>query len=200
MIGLIRGTLSFRDSDEVIVETAGVGYRVAVSPDTSAALGELGQDVLLHIHHHIRDDAQTLYGFDTSDKRRVFEGLISAHGVGPAMGMAILSIYGPSELAGILASDDIDALCLVPGVGKKTAARLLVELKSRLDIGDVTTAVASGQAAGEQPADARSVVRQALSELGYSAEEIRSTIAALPAGDDSSILLKAALQHLASGT
>ena len=199
MIGLLQGTLALRDSDEVIVETAGVGYRVAVSPDTSATLGELGQEVLLHIHHHIREDAQTLYGFDTPHKRQVFEGLISAHGVGPAMGMAILSIYGPSELAGILATDDIDALCLVPGVGKKTAARLLVELKSRLDIGDVTTAVASGQPAGERPADARSVVRQALGELGYSAEEVRGAIAALPPGDDSSALLKAALQHLASG-
>ena len=199
MIGLLRGTLALRDSDEVIVETAGVGYRVAVSPDTSASLGELGQDVLLHIHHHIREDAQTLYGFDSPHKRQVFEGLISAHGVGPAMAMAILSIYGPSELAGILASDDIDALCLVPGVGKKTAARLLVELKARLDIGDVTTAVASDQRASEQPPDARSVVRQALGELGYSAEEVRGAIAALPPDGDSSALLKAALRHLASG-
>ena len=199
MIGLLRGTLALRDPDEVIVETAGVGYRVAVSPDTSAALGELGHDVLLHIHHHIREDAQTLYGFDTPEKRRVFEGLISAHGVGPAMGMAIMSVFGPSELAGILATDDINALCLVPGVGKKTAARLLVELKSRLDIGDVTTAVASGQPVGEQATDARSVVRRALGELGYSAEEIRGAIAALPPGDDSSALLKAALRNLASG-
>ncbi|MCY3910509.1 MAG: Holliday junction branch migration protein RuvA, partial [bacterium] len=88
--------------------------------------------------------------------------------------------------------------CLVPGVGKKTAARLLVELKSRLDIGDVTTAVASGEPA-DGPADARSVVRQALGELGYSAEEVRGAIAALPPDGDSSALLKAALQHLASG-
>ena len=198
MIGLLRGTLALRDSDEVIVETAGVGYRVAVSPDTSATLGELGHDVLLHVHHHIREDAQTLYGFDTPDKRRVFEGLISAHGVGPAMGMAIMSIYGPSELAGILATDDIDALCLVPGVGKKTAARLLVELKSRLDIGDVTTSVAADHSTGEQQADARSVVRQALGELGYSAEEVRGAIATLPPEGDSSALLKAALRHLAT--
>ena len=199
MIGLLRGTLALRDPDEVIVETAGVGYRVAVSPDTSAALGELGHEVLLHIHHHIREDAQTLYGFDTAEKRRVFEGLISAHGVGPAMGMAIMSVFGPAELAGILATDDINALCLVPGVGKKTAARLLVELKSRLDIGDVTSAVATDQPAGEQQADARSVVRQALAELGYSAEEIRGAIATLPPGEDSSALLKAALRNLASG-
>ncbi|MCY4273085.1 MAG: Holliday junction branch migration protein RuvA [bacterium] len=199
MIGLLRGTLALRDSDEVIVETAGIGYRVAVSPDTSAALGEPGQQVLLHIHHHIRDDAQTLYGFETPDRRRVFEGLISAHGVGPAMGMAILSVYGPSELAGILATDDIDALCLIPGVGKKTAARLLMELKSRLDIGDATSAVSAGQPSGPAPADPRGVVRQALGELGYTTEEIRGAIAALPEDGDSSALLKEALRHLASG-
>ncbi|WP_419925917.1 Holliday junction branch migration protein RuvA [Candidatus Poriferisocius sp.] len=199
MIGLLRGTLALRDHDEVIVEAAGVGYRVTVAPETSASLGELGQEVLLHTHHHIREDAQTLYGFDTPDKRRVFEGLISAHGVGPSMGMAIMSVFGPAELAGILATDDINALCLVPGVGKKTAARLLVELKSRLDIGDVTSALASDRPEGEQPSDARNVVRQALAELGYSAEEIRAAIAALPPGDNSSALLKEALRHLASG-
>jgi len=199
VIGLLRGTLALRDSDEVIVEAAGVGYRVTVSPDTSAAMGELGRDVVLHIHHHIRDGAQALYGFEAPDERRVFEGLISAHGVGPAMGMAILSIYGPSELAGILAADDIDALCAVPGVGRKTAARLLVELKSRLDIGDVASAVASGRPPGPAPADPRSVVRQALGELGYSAEEVRGAVAALPADGDSGALLTEALRPLACG-
>lgn len=182
-----------------MVETAGIGYRVTVSPDTAAQLGEIGQEVLLHIHHHIREDAQTLFGFRGPEERRIFEGLISAHGVGPALGMAILSVHNPAELAGILASDDIDALCLVPGVGKKTAARLLVELKARLDIGDVTTTVASGEP-GEGPADARSEVRQALAELGYSAEEIRDAISSLPAGEDAAELLKAALQRLATRT
>ena len=198
MIGLLRGTLALRDGDEVIVEIAGIGYRVTVSPDTAVGLGEPGREAVLHIHHHIREDAQILYGFPSHEERRIFEGLISAHGVGPALAMAILSVHSPAELAGILASDDIDALCLVPGVGKKTAARLLVELKSRLDIGDVTTAVASGEPA-DGPADARSVVRQALGELGYSAEEVRGAVAALPPEGDSSVLLKAALRHLASG-
>ena len=197
MIGLLRGTLVLRDSDEVIVETAGVGYRVTVSPDTATTLGEPGREVVLHIHHHIREDAQTLFGFPTPDERRVFEGLISAHGVGPALGMSILSVHPPAALVAILSTDDIDALCLVPGVGKKTATRLLVELKARLDIGDVTTAVASGEPA-DGPADARSEVRQALAELGYSAEEVRDAISSLPAGEDPADLLKAALQRLAT--
>ena len=189
--------LALRDGDEAIVEVAGIGYRVTVSPDTAAGLGEPGQDVLLHIHHHIREDAQTLYGFTTPEERRTFEALLSAHGVGPALGLAILSVHRPAALAAILSTDDIDALCLIPGVGKKTATRLLVELKSRLDIGDVTTAVASSEPSGE-PADARSEVRQALAELGYSAEEVRYAISTLPAGDDAADLLKAALQRLAT--
>ena len=197
MIGLLRGTLALRDRDEVIVEIAGVGYRVTVSPDTAAGLGEPGHEVLLHIHHHIREDAQTLYGFGTPEDRRTFEALLSAHGVGPALGMAILSVHRPAALAAILATDDIDALCLIPGVGKKTATRLLVELKSRLDIGDVTTAVASSGPSGG-PLDARSEVRQALAELGYSAEEVRNAIQSLPAGEDPAELLKSALQHLAA--
>jgi len=197
VIGLLRGTLALRDGDEVMVEIAGIGYRVTVSPDTAVGLGEPGREAVLHIHHHVREDAQILYGFPSHEERRIFEGLISAHGVGPALAMAILSVHSPAELAGILASDDLDALCLVPGVGKKTATRLLVELKSRLDIGDVTTAVASGEPA-DGPADARSEVRQALAELGYGAEEVRDAISSLPPGDDSGELLKAALQRLAT--
>jgi len=199
VIGLLRGTLALRDGDEVMVETAGVGYRVTVSPDTAAGLGEPGREAVLHIHHHIREDAQTLYGFPSHEERRIFEGLISAHGVGPALAMAILSVHSPVELAGILASDDIDALCLVPGVGKKTAARLLVELKARLDIGDVTTAVASGEPV-DGPADARSEVRQALAELGYGVDEVRDAISSLPAGEDAADLLKTALRRLATRT
>jgi len=97
-----------------------------VAPDTAAALGEPGSEVFLHVHHHRREDAETLFGFPTSRDRMVFESLLSAHGVGPALAMAILAVHPPTELARVLVDDDLDALCLVPGVGKKTAARLLV--------------------------------------------------------------------------
>ena len=84
-----------------------------------------------------REDHQTLYGFTTIDDRRVFEILISTHGVGPALALAILSVHSPTGLRSVLATDDVASLCLVPGVGRKTAARLLVELKSRLDLPDI---------------------------------------------------------------
>ncbi|MSW30025.1 MAG: Holliday junction branch migration protein RuvA, partial [Actinobacteria bacterium] len=135
MIGSVRGTLLERlPSGEVLVEVSGIGYRVIVAPSTAASLGETGTKVFLHTHHHRREDAETLYGFISSEQRMVFEALLSAHGVGPAMALGIMSVHSPSALVRVLANDDIDALCLVPGVGKKTAARLLIELKSKLDI------------------------------------------------------------------
>ena len=119
---------------------AGVGYRVIVSPTTAVSLGEVGEEVFCWVHHHQREDAVTLYGFATKDERLCFEALLGAHGVGPALALAILSIHSPMALARILAEDDLGALCLVPGVGKKTAARLLLDLKSRLSIPDLGAA------------------------------------------------------------
>ncbi len=197
MIRFIRGTLASRDEGEVVVEAGGVGYQVMVSPNTSTGLGGPGDEVLVHTYHHIREEAQTLYGFRTPEERRVFEEVISVHGVGPALGLAILSVFGPLELSDILTRDDVDALCLVPGVGKKTATRLLMELKSRLDLGDVV-AVGPSPVPADGPPDARNEVRLALAELGYTTEEIRGAIRSLPDGDDPSALLKAALRHMAT--
>ena len=145
MIGSLRGVLLERWSDgEVLVEVAGVGYRVTVAPATSVDLGETGREVFLHIHHHRREDAETLYGFLRADERLAFEALLGAHGVGPSLALAILSVHPPAALQRVLAADDLDALCLVPGVGKKTAARLLVELKSRLDVPGLDAAAVAG--------------------------------------------------------
>lgn len=210
MIGSLRGELLDRGANEVMVEVAGVGYRVVTSPTTAIGLGDVGDEAFVWVHHHVREDAETLYGFATRDERLTFEALIGAHGVGPALALAILSIHAPGELARILLEDDVAALCLVPGVGKKTAARLLVELKSRLHIplGDLAAvaAAAGGNGAGAagagavSPVDsARSDVRAALAGLGYSADEIRSATAELPADGDAAELLRLALAHLARG-
>ena len=136
MIGSVRGDLLDRTDAELLVEVNGIGYRVSVTPATVHEGGELGSPVFLHVHHHRREDAETLYGFGSIEERRVFETLIGTHGVGPALGLAILSVHSPLGLRQVLATDDVAALCLVPGVGKKTAARLLVELKSRLAVPD----------------------------------------------------------------
>jgi Holliday junction DNA helicase RuvA len=193
MIGSLRGDLLDRTlSGEVLVEVGGVGYRVVVSPSTAVAVGDIGDSVFLHVHHHIREDAQTLYGFTTRDERIAFEALLTAHGVGPALALAILSVHPPASLARVLADDDLGALCLVPGVGKKTAQRLLVELKSRLDVPDLETPSSSAPAGST-----RSDVHEALSGLGYGPDEIRSALRDLPADGDPSEQLKAALARLA---
>ena len=130
----------------------------------------------------------------------MFETLIGTHGVGPSLGLAILSVHSPLGLRHVLATDDVAALCMVPGVGKKTAARLLVELKSRLAMpdGDQSSAgvLSGGGAAG--PASVRGDVRDALSALGYGADEIGRALAELPDDGESSDLLRVALQRLAA--
>ena len=181
MIGSLRGRLLHRGAGEVVLEVGGIGYVVVVSPTTVVALGEVGDEAFVWVHHHVREDAETLYGFSTRDEKVTFEALLGAHGVGPSMALAILSVHAPAALVRILADDDVAALCLVPGVGKKTAARLLVELKSRLDVPDtgVVPAVAGGGLASAGPATAVTDVRDALVGLGYSADEIRTATADL---------------------
>jgi Holliday junction DNA helicase RuvA len=199
VIGSLRGILLDRAGGEVTIEVLGVGYRVQVSPTTAVSLGDLGDEVFCWVHLHQRDEAPTLYGFMAIDERRCFEALLGAHGVGPALALAILSIHNPIALARILAEDDLGALCLVPGVGKKTAARLLIDLKSRLsvpDLGDGLTAPV-GAASSAPGSGARGDVRVALSGLGYTDAEIREVMADLPDDGDAGLLLKDALQRLA---
>lgn len=205
MIGSLRGRLLHRASDEVLVEVAGVGYRCSVSPSTVLALGAVGDEVFVHVHHHVREDAQTLYGFAALDERVAFEALLGAHGVGPALALAILSVHSPDALRRALADDDVAALCLVPGVGRKTAARLLVELKSRLDVPDLDpagTAIAAhahGNGNGSAPPTPRAEVRDALAGLGYGPDEVRDALAALPDDvADPAALLRTALRSLAT--
>lgn len=201
MIGSLRGRLLDRGPDgELLVEAAGVGYRVSVTPSTAISIGEIDGEVFVHTHHAVREDSETLYGFATIHERRIFESLISAHGVGPALGLAILSVHGPDALRRAVAEDDVAALCLVPGVGKKTAARLVMELKSKLDLPDADVVVlADGGEPAAAGGGARSDVRTALEGLGYAPEEIHAVLFDLPADGESSDLLKDALRQLASG-
>jgi Holliday junction DNA helicase RuvA len=192
VIGRLRGMLVHRSArGEVVVDVAGVGYRVSVSPATAVALGSVGDDVVVHTHLHVREDALTLFGFATAEARDCFESLLGAHGVGPGLALAILSVHGPAELRRVVFEGDLDSLTLVPGVGRKTAARLLLELKSRLDVPD-----AAGAAAGTAPGSSRAEVRAALAALGYQPEEVRQAMGELPADGDLQTLVRTALQTL----
>lgn len=190
MIGSLRGTVLERSADgTVLVEVGGVGYCVHVSPRTLAEL-EPTSPAFLYVHHHIREDAQTLYGFLHRDERSTFATLIATHGVGPTLALGILSTHSPAALVDIVASADVAALTLVPGVGKKTAERLLVELKSRLQVPVLTNEANSGDHA------TASDVREALIGLGYTEGEIREALRAVDARSDSATMLREALRVL----
>lgn len=199
MIGSLRGRLLDRALDaELLIEVAGVGYRVRTTPAAAAALGEIGAEVFLHVHHAVRAEDEALYGFAAITERRLFETLITTQGVGPALALAIMSVHDLAALRDAVAADDVAALCLVPGIGKKTAVRLLVELKSRLDLPGADVPPGEGAAGGPGPGpDVRADLRSALEGLGYGAEEIRAALAELPAAGDRGELLRTALRRLA---
>lgn len=193
MIGSVRGTVLERSATgEVLVEVGGVGYRCLVPLGTVPTCAP-GSQAFLFTHLHVREDAMTLYGFPTRDERDTFEVLIGASGVGPKLALAILSVHPPAALRRALAEDDLDALCAVPGVGKRTAQKLMVDLKARLELPDVDLVDATGN--GAPPA--RAEVRAALTELGYAPEEVRAALADLPADGGVEDLLRAALKRLA---
>lgn len=195
MIGSLRGTLLARTAEaELVVEVGGVGYRVSVTTATAAGVGATGSAVFLHVHTHVREDAIVLYGFAHDDERRCFEALLGAHGVGPALALAVLSALSPAALSTAVLEDDVETLCSVPGVGRKTAARLLIDLKSRLELPDFSAAPAP--VGGGPPA--RAEARAALAELGYSPEEIRAALDGVREDVGVEELLRLALRELAA--
>lgn len=192
MIGSVRGSvLECNPAGEVLVEVGGVGYRCLVPLGAVPSLRP-GSPAFLFTHLHVREDAMTLYGFPTRDERDTFEVLIGASGVGPKLALAVLSVHPPMALRHALADDDVDALCVVPGVGKRTAQKLMVDLKARLGVPDVDLVGDS-----ETAPSARAEVRAALSELGYGPDEVRAVLTDLPADGAVEELLRAALKRLA---
>jgi Holliday junction DNA helicase RuvA len=191
MIGSLRGEILERDlGGSVLIEVNGIGYVVHVSQRALAEL-EPSTSAFLYVHHHIREADQQLYGFLTREERSTFQTLIAVHNVGPALGMAIIATHPPAALVDIVASQDVAALTLVPGVGKKTAERLLVELKSRLSV-----PVLDGVGARAPGGNAVSDVREALVGLGYADAEIRDTLRELSSSEDAATLLRDALKAL----
>jgi Holliday junction DNA helicase RuvA len=191
MIGSLRGTVLERFTPStVLIEVAGVGYLCSVTTSTFAEL-EPTVSVFLHVHHHIREDTQTLFGFSSRVERDTFNILIATHGIGPAMAMAILSTYSPTALVTVVTSGDTQALTVVPGVGKKTAERLMIELKSRLNLEGISAVDAYGSVQS-----AAADVREALTALGYGPEEIREAMRQLTTADDTETMLRDALAML----
>jgi len=192
MIGSLRGRVLERLSDStVLVETAGVGYVVNVTPRTLAEL-EPTTEAFLHVHHHVREDAETLFGFLDRDERRIFGQLIETTGIGPVLAMSILATHSPRMLVDLVVSGDVAGLTAVPGVGKKTAERLLLELKDRLNLPTIDEPRPVGDRAGGGVSD----VRDALAGLGYDESEIRAVLREITITADAAAMLREALSML----
>ncbi len=173
MIGSVAGKLVETYPDGALVDVNGVGYRVHSPASVIARLPGAGERVRLYTHLHVREDALTLFGFTTAEERDLFEVLIGVNGIGPKGGLAVLSVYAPDALRRAILGEDVDALTLIPGVGKKTASRMILELKEKIGAGDADLVPLAGSPAVKQ---ALSEVRAALIQLGYSTTEAREAI------------------------
>lgn len=200
MIGALRGSVIEleRNGDgaaELVIDVQGVGYRVSVTGRQAAAIASRGaEEIQLSIHTHVREGAIQLFGFPDSAERRTFELLLGAHGVGPTLALGILGVLTPQALLQAIASADLESLMLVPGVGRKTAQRLQLELAQRLEVTPLPPIGLDGALGGSS---SQREVHEALASLGYTAEEIRAAVERLPSEGSVEDLLRQALGALA---
>ena len=192
MIASIRGILTVTSADSVVVDVQGVGYLVFMPTPVIHTLGPIGSEVLLYTHLHVREDALVLYGFESPEQRAFFETLINVSGVGPRMALGLLSAAPLDQLQHAIVSENMTLLSRVPGIGKKTAARLVLELKGKFD----TKIVPFPGAATPAGATLNTELIEILTNLGYSSLEAQSAVASLPADapDDLEERLRLALR------
>jgi holliday junction DNA helicase RuvA len=168
MIAMVSGTVAVRRADHVVVDCGGVGYRLAVSAETLRHVPAVGKGVLLHTHLVVRDDALALYGFATEEERELFLMLLAVQSVGPKVALAVLSGGPPRDLLAALAAGDTARLQAAPGVGKRTAERIIVELREKVGASAAVPAVLSAV----RSEDPRALARDGLLGLGYSTVEV----------------------------
>jgi Holliday junction DNA helicase RuvA len=189
MIGRIRGTLVDKSLESVVLDVGGVGYSIAVTPRSLAELPGIGEEAVLHTHLHVREDQLALFGFGSIEERDLFDLLLGISGIGPKVALAILATLSPDELRSAVFADDTAALIAVPGIGKRSAQKLMLELRPKMDILDETST-------GTGPLVE---AREALEGLGYAPDEIRGTLSALPSDLPVEELIKQSLQELGRG-
>ncbi len=167
MIAFLRGTLLEKHPNQAIVDTGGVGYDVQIPVSTFSSLPDAGAEVRLRIHTHVREDALLLYGFLTSEEKAIFEKLIAVSGIGPKLAITVLSGLNTSDLVTAIRNSQVDQLVRIPGVGKKTAERMVLELKDKLDsIGVVAAAATATGKSAPALSDVEQDVLSALVNLG----------------------------------
>jgi Holliday junction DNA helicase RuvA len=186
MIALVSGDVAVRRADHVVVSCGGVGYRLAVSGETLRQVPAVGHPVTLHTHLVVRDDALALYGFATEEERDLFLMLLGVQAVGPKVALAVLSGAPPRALLGAVAAGDVATLQATPGVGKRTAERIVVELREK--VGPVLDEAAITVSRGNDP---RELAREALLGLGYTAAEIDELLAGAAPGSTEEMIAHA---------
>lgn len=174
MISFLSGTVRDKSPDRVTIDVSGVGYDVLVPSATLSEIPAVGKSTGVFTRLQVRDDALVLYGFATADERDLFDTLVKVNGVGPKFALAILSVLTPDALRRAVIAGDVDALTIVPGIGKKVAGRLVLDLKDKLGAGDAAT---------DAPAGPMGEVRDALLALGLTPQEAREAMAGLANGN-----------------
>ncbi|MGH2750330.1 MAG: Holliday junction branch migration protein RuvA [Actinomycetota bacterium] len=192
MIGFLHGKVAGRTSDGCLVDVNGVGYRVVCSTRTLGAMPPEDRPVKLFTHTHVREEALALFGFASEAEQRIFELLIGANGVGPKVALAVCSTFSPEDLRRALVTDDVAAISSVPGIGRKTAQRIVLELKEKMSLPDL-------ELVGTGP-DTIVKARSALENLGYSPGEVRVALNETGVEDDEGVedVVRRALKALAS--
>lgn len=194
MIGSLRGRLTFKRAPSIIIECQGVGYDVETPMSTFLELPSIGDELFLFTHMIVREDAQTLYGFATEDERGLFRLLLKISGVGAKMGLAVLSAMSVDGFRRCIQYEDTATLVKVPGVGKKTAERLIIEMRDRID----TPSAQSGATKVSVEAGARSEAVDALISLGYRPREVNKLIGELDVdGKSAEDIIRLALRQVA---
>ncbi len=176
MISTLTGRLTAVGPDRVIIDVGGVGFTVIMPSSSLSALGLPGTTVKVHTHLHVREDNLSLFGFAAAEELSLFEMLLNVSGLGPKLALAMLSTLNPEQLATAIATGNTDVLEMVPGIGKKVASRLVLELKDKMGTGWFATSVPDG-------AGNHTEVVQALTSLGYSSAEALKAVSTLPPGD-----------------
>ena len=201
MIASLRGRLAAKEPNRIIVDVGGVGYDVAVPLSTYYTLGDAGSDVSLRVHTHVREDTLALYGFSTTLELQIFERLIGISGIGPKLALAVLSGIEVADLVRAVQLGDVGRLTAIPGIGRKTAERIGLELKDKLPKGLIEEA-AAGAGAGDRGGGLRQDLLSALLNLGYHrplAEKAVDAALARTASPAFETVLKQALRELARG-
>lgn len=194
MIAFLEGTVAGRTPTSAFLNVGGVGFEVGMSQASLSKLPEAGQRALVYTHLQVRDDGMSLFGFLSLEEKALFEELITVSGVGPKVALAALSSYTPDQLADFIAAQDVAAVQRIPGIGKKTASRIILELKGSLDQGIGGLFAQDGQAASQ----AMDGASEALLSMGFTSAEIELALKGAPDGASEASLLQYALKKLGS--